>query len=315
MEALRQLYVDAHAWLFETAVLPLVHALGYGGFAEQAFDATEFFLTGFIEITLLVVVLGSLERWRPAEQQPGGSDRSVDRIYTLIHRLGFFPLLMFFVLTPLVGEIDGWMRLHDLIPPQIEDLWPALNDAPLATFLIYLVILDFLNYWLHRGQHRFEWWWALHSLHHSQRQMNFWSDDRNHLLDAFLLDFIFALVALVIGIAPEQFVLMLAATRVLQSLQHANVRLGFGRIGDRLLVSPHFHRVHHAIGLGHEGRARGCNFAVLFPIWDMLFGTANFHDRDTATGIRDQLTGANYGERFWSQQWLGLKRLIAAIRT
>jgi hypothetical protein len=28
-----------------------------------------------------------------------------------------------------------------------------------------------------------------------------------------------------------------------------------------------------------------------------------------ATGIRDQLHGRDYGDGFWRQQWLGLKRL------
>ena len=29
-----------------------------------------------------------------------------------------------------------------------------------------------------------------------------------------------------------------------------------------------------------------------------------------ATGIRDQLTGRDYGRGFWQQQWFGLKRMI-----
>jgi sterol desaturase/sphingolipid hydroxylase (fatty acid hydroxylase superfamily) len=103
---------------------------------------------------------------------------------------------------------------------------------------------------------------------------------------------------------------LLIATRSLESLQHANLRLSFGRWGERLLVSPRFHRRHHAIGDGHEGIYRGCNFAVLFPIWDVLFGSANFEAGYPATGIRDQLAGRDYGRGFWQQQWFGLKRMI-----
>lgn len=55
----------------------------------------------------------------------------------------------------------------------------------------------------------------------------------------------------------------------------------------------------------------GCNFGVLFPWWDMLFGTANFAPRWEPTGVRDQVErGRDYGDGFWSQQWLGLKRLV-----
>ena len=69
----------------------------------------------------------------------------------------------------------------------------------------------------------------------------------------------------------------------------------------------------NAVDFGHDGPARGCNFAVLFPVWDILFGTARFDGRFEATGIRDQLPehgGRNYGQGFWAQQWLGLRRLV-----
>jgi len=108
-----------------------------------------------------------------------------------------------------------------------------------------------------------------------------------------------------------------ALSQLMESLQHANVRLWFGPLLERVLVSPRFHRLHHAIGIGHESGGRGTlgghNFAVLFPVWDMLFGTANFELRFDATGVRDQLPGEggrDYGRGFWAQQWLGLRRLV-----
>jgi sterol desaturase/sphingolipid hydroxylase (fatty acid hydroxylase superfamily) len=302
-----------HQFVFEGAVLPLVYAAGVGAYAEQAFDWTEIFLIGAIEISCLAIFLAALEKRRPVELQPGPG-KYVDVIYTMLQRLGFIPLAMFLLLMPLIDGIDGWLRLNDIIPPQIEDALPFLNDQPLWSFLFYLVVLDFVAYWLHRWQHSVNVWWALHSLHHSQRQMSFWSDDRNHLLDDLLIDGAFALIALLIGVAPAQFVALTVASRVVESLSHANVRLSFGRVGEYLLVSPRFHRVHHAIGLGHEGYRCGCNFAVLFPIWDVLFGTANFIREYPATGVRDQLDGRDYGRRFWMQQLLGFKRIGESLR-
>ena len=216
---------------------------------------------------------------------------------------------MFVLLVPIFDAIDGEMRMHDIIPWKLEDALPFLNNSTWLSFFFYLVILDFVAYWLHRAQHQLNLWWALHSLHHSQREMSFWSDDRNHLLDDFAMDGIFALVALLIGVAPAQFITIIIATRVIESLSHANLKLSFGRIGEYLLVSPRFHRIHHGIGVGHEGNARGVNFAVLFPIWDVIFRTANFENSYPPTGIRDQLDGEEYGRGFWAQQWLGLQRL------
>ena len=306
-------FAALHGHVFETGVLPVLHALGLGGYAEQAFDGTEFFLIGAIEVTMLAVVFGALEKWYPAEVQNDERAKRVDVIYTMLHRLGFVPLLMFLLLVPLVDTLDGAIRMHDIIPWKLEDVLPFLNDSPWLSFFFYLVILDFVAYWLHRAQHQINLWWALHSLHHSQRQMSFWSDDRNHLVDDFIMDGAFALVALLIGVAPVQFVTIVVATRVIESLSHANLKFSFGRIGEYQLVSPRFHRIHHGIGVGHEGRTRGVNFAVLLPIWDVMFRTANFENSYPPTGIRDQLDGKDYGRGFWAQQWLGLQRLVHAV--
>lgn len=144
--------------------------------------------------------------------------------------------------------------------------------------------------------------------------MTMWSDNRNHLLDSLLVDALVVLVAQAIGVPPGQFVALVVIIQLSESFQHANLRLSFGSWGERLWVSPRFHRLHHSIGIGHESRGPrtlgGHNFAVLLPVWDVLFGTANFENRFEPTGLRDQLEqGRDYGRGFWSQQWLGLKRL------
>ena len=303
------LWAQAHAALFESVVQPAVFHLGLVSWLEASFDATEIFMIGAAEVVVLAVLLGALEKWRPVEVWADRRAVRVDVAYTLLVRLGVLPLAIFFLLLPVVDGLDGWLRMHDVIPPKLEDAFPALFDHPVASFLAYLVVIDFVLYWVHRAQHAFGWWWALHALHHSQREMTFWTDDRNHLLDMVITDLVLAVAALLVGVAPGQFVAIVAVTRAVESLSHANVRLAFGRVGERLLVSPRFHRVHHAIGLGHEGARQGCNFAVLFPVWDYLFGTANPVREYPATGIRDQLHGRDYGEGFWRQQWLGLKRL------
>jgi sterol desaturase/sphingolipid hydroxylase (fatty acid hydroxylase superfamily) len=147
--------------------------------------------------------------------------------------------------------------------------------------------------------------------------MTMWSDNRNHLLDDLIRDTCVVVVAQLIGIPPGQFVAVVAFTQLSENFQHANVRLWFGAVGERLWVSPRFHRLHHSIGIGHESAGHqtlgGHNFGVLLPWWDMLFGTANFELRFDATGVRDQVEhGVDYGRGFWAQQWLGLKRMLRA---
>jgi sterol desaturase/sphingolipid hydroxylase (fatty acid hydroxylase superfamily) len=303
--------------LFESLVQPLVFGLGGGNLLEDAFDATGWLLVGLLQIAVMLVLIRLLERWRPVEPVLDAGAVRVDVIYTLIHRLGFFKLLMFFSLDPLWDALAAQARMAELPSFQLDALWPGVSDIAWVSFIIYLLVFDLVNYWLHRAQHGWNWWWALHALHHSQRQMTMWSDNRNHLLDDILRDAVFVVLARVIGVEPGQFIALVAFTQLMESLQHANVRLWFGPLLERVMVSPRFHRLHHSIGIGHESGGRGTlgghNFGVLFPIWDIIFGTANFELRWDATGVRDQLAdegGRDYGRGFWAQQWLGLGRLF-----
>ena len=321
MDWFSDFFAQAQQWLFELVVQPLAFTLGLGNRLEEAYDGTGWLLVGLTQVLLMLLLIRSLERWRPVEPQQDRREKRVDVLYTLIHRLGLFRLAMFFSLDPLLDMVSGEMRLAGLPTWQLDSLWPGVSDVPWVSFLLYLLVFDFFNYWLHRAQHQFEWWWALHSLHHSQRSMSMWSDNRNHLLDDVLRDVFFVLLARFIGVEPGQFVAVVAFSQLMENLQHANVRLWFGPVLERVFVSPRFHRLHHSIGIGHESGGKGTlgghNFAVLFPVWDVLFGTANFELRYDATGVRDQLPeegGRDYGRGFWAQQWLGLKRLAAALR-
>jgi sterol desaturase/sphingolipid hydroxylase (fatty acid hydroxylase superfamily) len=299
-------------WLFEALLQPLMVALGLENLLPDGYAAAGWLLVGLLQIVIMLTAMHALERWRPVEPLVDRASVRTDIVYTLIHRLGLFRVLLFFSLGPLADEAVGWLRLQGFAPTPLDQLWPGLADTPWLSFLLYLVVFDFVDYGYHRASHRFNWWWALHAVHHSQRQMTCWSDNRNHLADDVLRDAVFVVLALLVGVPPGQFVALVALTQLVESLSHANVRLDFGPL-KWLLVSPRFHRLHHGIGIGHEsagaGSLGGHNFAVLFPVWDLLFGTARWDPVVQPTGIRDQLEGRDYGRGFWAQQWLGLRRL------
>ena len=315
IEKLTNFFSQAQQGLFETVVQPIIFALGVGGMVEDGFTATGWFLVGVLQLIVLLAVFAPLQKFKPVEAITDRVTIRTDILYTLIHRLGFFRLALFFTLDPLIEAGFGAMRVTGMETFHLDQwLFGMIGmESALLGFFIYLVVFDFFDYWIHRGQHGLNWWWQLHSLHHAQRQMTMWSDNRNHLLDDVLRDSILVCVGLAVGIAPGQFVALVALTQLSESFQHANVRVWFGSLGERLLVSPRFHRLHHAVGIGHESPSRvlgGHNFGVLLPWWDLLFRTGNFEKRFDATGVRDQIEqGRNYGQGFLEQQWLGLKRL------
>ena len=331
MDWLSNRFDAAHQWLFESVLQPLMFSLGLGSQLESGYEAAGWILVGVLQLAVIAGVIGPLQRWRPVESVTDRATVRTDILYTLIHRLGLFRLGLFLAVDPLADSFFGSLRMAGISTFQLDGLWPGVTDLPWVSLLLYLIVFDFVDYWIHRGQHHFEWWWRLHSLHHAQRQMTMWSDNRNHLLDDLLRDSILVVVAQAIGVAPGQFIAIVAITQLSESFQHANVRLWFGRWGERLWVSPRFHRLHHSIGIGHEsiaidkGAAGGAaprvvlgghNFGVLLPWWDVLFRTANFERRFDPTGVRDQIEPGpdgqvrDYGKGFWSQQWRGVLRLF-----
>ena len=284
---------------------PLLFRLGLGNFLEDAYAASAWLLAGLLQIAVLLLVIGPLQRWRPVEPVTDSATIRTDFFYTLIHRLGLFRVALFFTVQPLFDSGFGALRAAGLGTFHLDQLWPGVTDGAVVSLLIYLLVFDCIAYWLHRSQHRMSLWWRLHSLHHAQRQMTMWSDNRNHLLDDLLVDVLLVLAAQVIGMAPGQFIVIVALTQLSESLQHANLCLSFGRIGERLWVSPRFHRVHHSIHSSDH------NFGVLLPWWDQLFGTANFQQQLDPTGVQSPAgQHLDYGRGLWSQQWQGLKRLM-----
>ncbi|HSW18163.1 MAG TPA: sterol desaturase family protein [Ramlibacter sp.] len=321
MDWIEQTFSAAQQWLYEALVQPAMFELGLGNLLEDGYDATGWLLVGLVQLVVMIAIIAPLQRWRPVEPVTDRAAIRTDILYTLIHRLGLFRVCLFLAVEPLFDEVFGRLRVAGFGTFHLDAVWPGVTDIAWVSLLIYLVVFDFVDYWVHRGQHGLRWWWSLHALHHSQRQMTVWSDNRNHLLDDLLRDSLLVVVGQLIGVGPGQFVAVVAITQLSESLQHANVRMWFGAVGERLWVSPRFHRLHHSIGLGHERptkpgeapaapRLGGHNFGVLLPWWDVLFGTGNFERRYDPTGIRDQVEEQrDYGRGFWAQQWLGLKRL------
>src|SRR5579862_2151559 len=289
IDGVLRLIGEAQGALFERMVEPALYQLGLMDWADDVFEGVGFALFGGLEIAFAYLLLRPLEWWRPVEKRPGRrpghreARRAVrtDVVYTLVHRIGVVP---------------------------------ALRDWPFVTLLAYIVLLDLGEYWRHRLQHRLGWWWALHSLHHDQRQMTLWSDDRNHLLDDVLAAAWSGTLALLIGVAPEEYPLVLVLFRLIESLAHTNVRLGFGRLGTPLVVGPQYHRLHHAIEHARppfEG-ARGCNFAVILPLWDVLFGTWRREPNFPPTGVAS-LAGSAISCGYLRHQFEGLRRLGAEL--
>ncbi len=312
--AISAAYASVQEFLFANIVAPVLYQFDLMAWAEDVYDGIDWFLFGCIQIFLIIVVLRTWERLAPAERQERFAKASrADVLYTLFHRLGIFHGLVFITLSGFFFGVDSILHDFRFDRLNVESWWPGVTSIPAISFLIYLVLLDFVDYLYHRASHVFNWWWQLHALHHSQTVMTAWSDNRNHILDDIMRAVVMSFVALMFGVSPGQFILLIALSEFIQSWQHANIKTHLGP-AKYLLVSPMFHRMHHAVGYGHEAKGKlgvlgGCNFGVLFPWWDMLFRTAIFPKEVYPTGVRNLTVSQN----ILTQQWQGLVHAFKEI--
>jgi sterol desaturase/sphingolipid hydroxylase (fatty acid hydroxylase superfamily) len=297
-------------WLYDTALVPVLYQLDMMQWEDVAYGWLLFALYGVAQVILMLAICWPMERFRRLETWPDARAVTVDIFYTLINRIGVMPLVTFVLFYNLQVSLNGWLTDRGYVPPTLEGLFPFLMGRQGLSFCIYVLILDCADYWRHRLSHQFRWWYALHAVHHAQRQMTFWSDDRNHVLDDVIAFVWFLVLGLLIGIPPMQFPLIILLLRLLESMSHANARVGFGWLGERLLVSPRFHRAHHGVLAAGQ---RSCNYGAIFPFWDMMFGSADFSRAYAVTGDPSAEEAMATGS--WAaQQMAGLRRMLRRRR-
>jgi sterol desaturase/sphingolipid hydroxylase (fatty acid hydroxylase superfamily) len=152
-------------------------------------------------------------------------------------------------------------------------LWPA--DWPFAPQVVLLVVLaDGLEYWRHRLLHRVPWLWPIHALHHSVDRLHALKGGRNNFLDMALRGAMVFAPLVAVGVPREVLLWYPATIIVLGPIAHANLALRFPSFVHRVLVTPPEHRLHHALDL----RTANSNYAVVLPLWDIVFGTFTHPD-------------------------------------
>jgi sterol desaturase/sphingolipid hydroxylase (fatty acid hydroxylase superfamily) len=183
-----------------------------------------------------------------------------DVAYTLFYKGGIFNVVLLAATTNALELHLGAIRLG-----LMKDLaWPV-------GLAVFWVGGDFAMYWWHRLQHANRFLWALHSVHHSQTQLNLFTAWRRHPLENLILTVLifFGFFHLVLGVPTRGWMPLAAAITSLTAIQHAQLDWRFG-ILHRVVVSPRFHAFHHSTDPAHAN----ANYGFLFSAWDYLFGTA-----------------------------------------
>jgi sterol desaturase/sphingolipid hydroxylase (fatty acid hydroxylase superfamily) len=184
--------------------------------------------------------------------------------------------------------------------------------AVVAAPFIPALLAEFFYYWFHRAQHTIPFMWRFHAVHHAIEELNV-ANSAHHITEGFFrLAFMGLPVAVLVQLEVPQVLFISIFLTVWSIFIHANSRISLGPL-DYLFVRPFYHRIHHSMDAVHHNR----NFCALFPIWDMLFGTAYFpaHDERVKTGLLDKCEAKTISQYLLARVPLRDEAFIAARRT
>ncbi|MEX3694105.1 sterol desaturase family protein [Paraburkholderia sp. BR14263] len=144
---------------------------------------------------------------------------------------------------------------------------------------------DFFYYWMHRAQHAIPLLWRLHATHHSIRELTAWNC--NHHISEPLVYAVFVALPLALihfnsGVVPA---IAMTLISFQAHLSHSSTRVNLGPL--RYIIGDNqFHRIHHSMESHHRHR----NYGFFTTIWDTVFRTAYWPDKEEwpEVGLRNQ---------------------------
>jgi sterol desaturase/sphingolipid hydroxylase (fatty acid hydroxylase superfamily) len=157
------------------------------------------------------------------------------------------------------GRVEEDLVRHGFGPAAQLPLW--------IQAVAILALSDFIGYWMHRWFHGRRMW-RFHAIHHSSTDLDWLSSVRLHPVNDALMRVATTIPVLALGFAPMSAVGVVPVLIFMSIVIHANVDWDWGPFRT-VLASPRFHRWHHT----DETEALDKNFAGIFPLWDILFGT------------------------------------------
>lgn len=172
-----------------------------------------------------------------------------------------------------------WLEMHRV---GIMYLWPLPGWL---LFVVGFLVLDFGDYVYHRLSHQTRWLWLMHSVHHSDPQVDVSTNLRAHPVHVVLNTMTKPILLAAFGIPLWVWMLRETISLPVTQLQHSAVALPpwLERALRHVILTPGLHRIHHS----PVAAETNSNFGGVLPIWDKLFGT--FRDdrerMDTGFGL------------------------------
>ena len=174
--------------------------------------------------------------------------------------------LVFFLLTRFGGWIDG------IMPASFRQA--VARQAWFVQAIEVIVLSDFFIYWGHRFQHRVNFLWRFHCIHHTAEHLDWLAAHREHPIDTIYTMGLINLPAFILGFPLTTLAGFIAFRGLWAIYLHSNVRLPIPRPLRVLIGAPELHHWHH-----DRERDSG-NYANISPLMDWIFGTYHCPDHE-----------------------------------
>ncbi|WP_298449207.1 sterol desaturase family protein [uncultured Marinobacter sp.] len=168
----------------------------------------------------------------------------------------------------------------------VEQGWglaPMLGYSGLGGILATIIVLDMLDYWWHRFNHRLGLLWRFHKVHHVDTHVDITTALRFHPGELFISFFVKLTWIALWGPSLAGFIAFEIAVSLASQFHHSNIDLPerWERRLRKFIVTPRFHASHHTVAR----RTGDANFATIFIVWDRLFGTYAEPDEQEMTHL------------------------------
>ena len=201
---------------------------------------------------------------------------------------------IYFVLTGVILVAEAKAIAAIPLEPLVSIEFPRTNVFfIICGTVFFFVVVDFLYYWAHRAQHS-RYLWRFHAVHHGIRDLNAVNSYHHWTEELTRLPFIGLPLAYLIHLDILQSNVAAAIIVLHSGYVHSACRIHFPQFMLLGIADNRFHRIHHSIEEKHFDK----NFSVFTTIWDRMFGTAYFPEKDEwpATGVKgmaeiDSVTG------------------------
>ncbi|HRF27542.1 MAG TPA: sterol desaturase family protein, partial [Ferruginibacter sp.] len=131
------------------------------------------------------------------------------------------------------------------------------------TYLVVFIVLDFAGYVVHAIDHKINFFWNAHLVHHSSEEFNLACALRQSISVFVRLFVLLLLPAALLGIEPSVIAVVGPLHLFAQFWYHTR-HIGKMGVLEKVIVTPSHHRVHHAINPEYLDK----NYSQIFIIWD-----------------------------------------------